>query len=229
MRNHEKLHKLALALSAIILITIIVSSVTSAATLNVGPKEKYKTIQKAANAAHDGDTIKVAPGTYKENVRITRDLTFLGTKYPKVNGFYLNGGRCTINGFSIQKYGFSSNYAGVGIIRNNCFYNCGIDLAGGVTCSSSIINNQIIGGTIMLYDTIMGGVTITGNTISKSKCGLYLGDLAGLPLVSKNTFKNCGYGVYIYTDTYPGILETFTGNKYCENKVNIGWGTDYYP
>ena len=80
----------------------------------------------------------------------------------------------------------------------------------------------------MLYDTIMGGITITGNTILKSKCGLYIVDLAGLPVVSKNTFKNCGYGVYIYTDTYPGRLDTFTNNKYMNNKVNIGWGTDYY-
>lgn len=71
----------------------------------------------------------------------------------------------------------------------------------------------------------MGPVTITGNTISKSKCGLYVGDMAGLPIASKNTFKNCVYGVYLYMDYYPGKLDTFTGNKYSGNKVNIGWGT----
>ena len=68
---------------------------------------------------------------------------------------------------------------------------------------------------------------MTGNIISKSKVGLYLGDLGSDPTVTKNTFKNCEYGVYIYTENYPGQLNKFSGNKYVKNEVNIGWGTDY--
>lgn len=105
-----------------ILILIIVSSVASASTLKVGPHEKYKTIQKAVNAASDGDTIKVAYGTYKENVRIDKSVNFYGTKYPKVDGFYFHGAVSNINGFSIQKYGIKDSYAGNGIIRNNYFF-----------------------------------------------------------------------------------------------------------
>jgi nitrous oxidase accessory protein NosD len=157
-------------------------------------------------------------------------LTILGTNYPKVDGFYFQegGGGGTINGFSIQKTGVSLDY-GQGVIRNNYFYNCGIDIWGGPSGGSTVMNNQIAGGTINLYDT--GGITITGNTVSKSKCGLYIGDLmrAPLPTVSKNTFKNCNYGVYIYSDIGdPGQLTTFSGNKYSGNKVNIGWGTKYF-
>jgi parallel beta-helix repeat (two copies) len=87
------------------------------------------------------------------------------------------------------------------------------------------MNNQITGGTISLYDT--GGITITGNTISKSKCGLYIGDMMmGLPTVKNCTFKNCGYAVYLYGwEQDPGKLPTFSGNKYIGNKVNFGWGT----
>lgn len=225
MATNKKLNSIALASVTLILVFILISSTASAATLKVGPKEKYKTIQKAVNAAHDGDTIKVAYGTYKETVKINKQLMILGTKYPKVDGFTYWGGTGTINGFSIQKYGVSSSYAGGGTIRNNYFYNCGIDLVGGQASSSSIINNQIIGGTISLYDT-MPDIIITGNIISKSKCGLYVGDLANDPTVSKNTFKNCGYGVYLYSFSDPGKLPTFSGNKYINNKVNIGWGTD---
>jgi len=203
-------------------------SIASAATLNVGSNQKYKTIQSAVNAAHDGDTIKVASGTYKETVTFQKGLTILGTNYPKVNGFYAQegGGGGIINGFSIQKDGVSSGYAGECLIRNNYFYNCGVDIWGGPSGGSTIMNNQITGGTISLYDT--GGITITGNTISKSKCGLSIGDSmrAPMPTVSKNTFKNCNYGVYIYSDIGdPGKLTTFSGNKYIGNKVNIGWGT----
>lgn len=81
--------KLALISVALILFLIIVSSTASAATLNVGPKEKYKTIQDAVNHANEGDTIIVKSGTYRETVNITKgSLTILGKSYPKVDGFY---------------------------------------------------------------------------------------------------------------------------------------------
>jgi len=204
----------------ILLTLVILTSTASAATLNVGSTSKYKTIQSAVNVAKSGDTIKVAYGTYRENVRIDKQLSILGTKYPKVNGFYYSGGGGTINGFSIQKYGVSSSYAGGGLIRNNYFYNCGIALAG-ATSGSTIMNNQIKGGTINLYDT--QDMTITGNTISDTKYGLYLKEVMGFPTVTKNTFKNCGVAVYIFTygDANIGRLTTFSGNKYINNKANI--------
>ncbi len=227
MKTNNKLHQLTLSLLALVLILIVVSSAASAATLKVGPKEKYKTIQKAVNAAHDGDTIQVAYGTYKENVKIDKKLTILGTKYPKVDGFFYEMGTGTINGFSIKKYGVNAWYSGGygNIVRNNYFYNCNIEFAGHAK-DTLIKNNQIIGGTIYLQDT--DGNVITGNTISKSKCGLFLGEYTTIPTVTGNTFKYCNYGVYFYgCEDNPGILTTFTNNKYIKNKVNIGWGWDY--
>jgi len=48
-----------------------------------------------------------------------------------------------------------------------------------------------------------------------------------MPSVTKNTFKNCKYAIYLdYFDHNPGRLSTFVGNKYIGNIVNIGWG-DY--
>lgn len=228
MKTNKKFHQLALSLLALVLILIVVSSAASASTLKVGPKEKYKTIQKAVNAAQNGDTIQVAYGTYKEDVKIDKYINIYGTKYPKVDGFYYFGGSAgTINGFSIQKYGIGASYDGGSstIIRNNYFYNCGVSFTGHLMDGAVIMNNQIIGGTINLNDC--ADQTVIGNTISKSKVGLYLGDMGADPTVTKNTFKNCKYGVYIWTDNYPGKLKKFSGNKYVNNKVNIGWGMDY--
>ena len=46
-------------------------------TLQVGPTATYHTIQSAVNAAHKGDTVVVAPGTYVEQVVIPSGLSNL--------------------------------------------------------------------------------------------------------------------------------------------------------
>jgi parallel beta-helix repeat protein len=219
----DSIHRICKILTIAVAL-LLLCSVASATTLNVGPKEKYKTIQKAVNAAKNGDTIKVASGTYHEHVKINKwSLQILGTNYPKVDGFEYYGGSGTINGFSIQKSGVSTSYAGGGLIRNNYFYNCGIEL-GGATGGADIVNNQIFGGTICLIDT--KNSTISGTTVSNLKCGLFIGDSAKIPTVKGCTFKNCGYAVYFWDyDHDPGKLPTFSGNKYIGNKVNFGWRT----
>ena len=52
--------------SAIVCLTAVLAgaSLAGAATLNVGPTRTYTTLQSAVNAAVDGDTILVDPGTY---------------------------------------------------------------------------------------------------------------------------------------------------------------------
>ena len=52
------------------------SVVNAATTLRV--PEQFRTIQSAVNAAHPGDTIKVAAGTFSEQVTIAKDLTLIG-------------------------------------------------------------------------------------------------------------------------------------------------------
>jgi hypothetical protein len=45
------------------------------------PGSSFNTIQAAVNAASNGDTIKVCPGTYNEQVRISKDITVRGVSY----------------------------------------------------------------------------------------------------------------------------------------------------
>jgi parallel beta-helix repeat protein len=188
-------------------------------------KRKVQDHPECCKRSKSGDIIQVASGTYKENIKINKQLSILGTKYPTVYGFYYANAKAgTINGFTITKYGVSASNTGANaVIRNNYFNNCGISVKGKSASGITIMNNQIKSRTVSLYNT--NKQTLTGTTISNSKFGLYVGDKNSIPTVTKCTFKNCNYGVYLYSwNQDPGKLTTFPGNKYINNKVNVGWG-----
>lgn len=224
MKTNKKLRSIALVSVALILCLIVISSTASAATLNVGPKEKYKTIQNAVNAAHEGDTIIVNSGTYRENVHITKNsLKILGKGYPKVDGFtditdpYGQYGQhdININGFSITKDGIDLGGLAVygQIIRNNYFYSCGASIAGDMANNNLIKNNDFTKGGIVLSDS---GVEIIGNKIKNTDIGILLGQGAGSGSsagISKNKITGCNVGIEFYGESSAGIYDNYFNNK----------------
>ncbi|WP_448639183.1 right-handed parallel beta-helix repeat-containing protein [Geodermatophilus sp. URMC 63] len=73
---------LAVASATGLLLAVLPSGVAAAAghTLEVGPGERYKTIQDAVDDAASGDTLTIAPGTYTEAVCIEgKGLTIVGS------------------------------------------------------------------------------------------------------------------------------------------------------
>jgi parallel beta-helix repeat protein len=208
-------------LTSLLIFTLLVTS-ASAATLKV--PSQYKTIQTAVNAAHDGDTIQVAKGTYKEAVLIeNKNINIYGMKkggklkdYPSVRGFELrsnSGG--TINGFSVLKNGIDihDNFNGKVTVRNNYFTGCGISIAGPSYSGHSIVNNQITCGTISLFDT--QNDQIAGNTVTKSKIGIEIGDGCNAK-VTKNTLSDNKIGIKRFQGS-----GQISKNVMKNNKVNI--------
>lgn len=205
-----------------VLFIILVSS-ASAATLQVGSKLHYKTIQSAVDAAHNGDTITVMPGIYRECVLSTKNLQILGQKgkYPRVNGFqFYAGGTGTINGFAIYKDGVTLSEAGQTTVRNNKFYYGGVSVTGQSCSENTIMNNMFWRSGISLYETYNN--KITGNTIDRANTGLALYEGASCTTITKNTFKNCKVGVQV-----PSIPSYPIENKYIKNKINIKIVPDY--
>lgn len=233
------MHKILKILSIFLLLTLLASTAT-AATLYVDDSggQKYKSIQKAVNAAKSGDTIYVYGGTYKETVKIAgKDLTFQGAKvkgkyqYPSVYGFkccmdykIYNPGSADVNGFKITKYGIKYDLAGNNIVRNNYFYNCGVSI-GGQSCSvNTIMNNKFTGN----YN--YNGVEFTecyenvvkGNTFYKARNGVVLRWGATCETITGNTFSKCKVG---FLSGY--LPSNLLGNTYKGNNINVKIVDDY--
>jgi parallel beta helix pectate lyase-like protein len=74
---------LALSVFATVFMLLVVPAITPAQTSNAAslitvPRD-YPTIQSAIDAASPGDNIKVLPGTYTEQLTISKSLTFVGS------------------------------------------------------------------------------------------------------------------------------------------------------
>lgn len=139
---------------------VLETRILLAATLFVDPASNhpgdFHTIQAAVNAAASGDTIKVAPGTYQEDVTVTTPgLTILGGQVHRpgesgpstveytIDGFTVSTNDVTIKGFTIEPNPatattpfngiFAFNSADSKFVDNLLINTRGITLAGGVT------------------------------------------------------------------------------------------------
>lgn len=159
-------------------LTLLLFSTSNAATLNV--PGVYPSIQSAINAAFNGDTVLVAPGTYMENIDfLGKAITVKSSNGPlstfidggmagSVVTFVSNEGPDSVlDGFTVMN--------GSGTMIVGAFW-CG----GGIYCSSSsptIMNNMIIwnfvtghgGGIYCCYDALP---TVKNNQIMDNSSGI---------------------------------------------------------
>ncbi len=72
-KNRKRFFSSIILISALLLLA---SLSTVAGTLEVGANDpEFSSIQKAINSAKPGDTLLLKEGTYKENLKIEKDLT----------------------------------------------------------------------------------------------------------------------------------------------------------
>jgi hypothetical protein len=88
--------KVIFLLLAVLSASLSVAAVPVAASVTLRVPQDHPTIQQAIKAASSGDTIVVAPGTYKENVIIDRSVSIVANSFdpgdPRNNTTILDGG-----------------------------------------------------------------------------------------------------------------------------------------
>ncbi len=199
--------------------------------------EGFTSIQDAVNAAHDGDTILVADGTYEETLIVNKAVTITSLEGEVSNtvvegGIHIQADGVTINGLTIEggTSFFGAGPAGILVqangvtLQNNVLYGAGDSIATsarGVLVAVetgndlTLSNNHMEGWATGAYLNPGATGTVTGNTFAQNDVGLSMDDPSDLS-VTGNTFdgnflEQIGAGV-------PGntldLSEIVAGNRF---------------
>ncbi len=163
-----------------------------------------------------GDVITVKPGTYTENIKVTKDNltirsesgnpedTIIKARSPSANVLLLRADNITINGFQIIG-ATESGYSGICLSSCN---NCTIDINNLLDNSYGIYvlsskENTISNNTATNngeYGIVLGSSTnntLSGNTASNNSRGIHIGNSDGNTLSGNTVRDNSVYGLYI--------------------------------
>jgi nitrous oxidase accessory protein NosD len=165
-----------------------------------------KTIGHAVGKARKGDTVSVAPGRYREEVKIAKDISLIGVRKPiidatgKNNGILISGARAagaTVRGFVVQNATFegilASRTSGVTIAKNTVQHNDQGQKASHPTgeCAPAGGIPGDCGEGLHLMSVMSS--TVTSNIVRNNAGGILMTDELGptaLNLISRNQALN---------------------------------------
>jgi len=191
------------------------SATVFAETINVGPKEKNKTIQAAITSAKSTDTISVAVGTYAENITISAEKS----------GIALIGAetaRTFLKAANNQSPVISISGATSGRISNFTFIESttGIQIgsASAVNIAANVFNLGTTGTAVHVSDAADKS-TIANNTFYENKSAVD-GAAAGTNINNNILASNTTAISNAHTDTHISF------NQFFRNGTNGPTGTD---
>lgn len=168
-------------------VLVILAPGVLAKTINV--PEDFGTIQSAVDAASAGDTVKVAPGTYAENIIVKKSINLRGAGASTTlvlaadtnnDVLAVNVRWANISGFKVT--GARENRAG--IYLNSADY-------------SNISSNEFSNNDIGIYLLACSNIVLSDNIASNKYYGIYLHSSHNNTL-SDNTASNNNYvGIYL--------------------------------
>jgi len=209
-----------------------VTPTVSAKDIIVGNgSESGYTIQEAIDNAEAGDVILIKPGTYFENINVSKaGLTIK----PETSGVVIQPANDSIETVTISEAGVTLTglniYGDVLVslwafdrsfeyqddnptyVTNNVIENGGIRVASEST-AVTISGNRVSGNGIdngIVVSCCGSYNKIVNNEVSNSKTGIYVFDERYMPPISGNKISNCSIGIHVSGVTYDIINNEIT-------------------
>lgn len=169
----------------------------------------YTTINHAMENATDGDTIMIHPGSYEEELVVTKEVTITSTTGNPEDVVVYKGGGYSI--FWIQR----NNVTISDLTIRYAWYTVFIDTVDGCIIEDNIIMGSQVTGVLIdgNYQNGASNNTIRGNNITMAQQkGAQIGSEGGYNVIENNMFYECGDGLWLY----------FTGFETVRNNTIMG-------
>jgi len=208
MRRTKLVSNLLLLAAVALILCAALAVPASAATLTVGAGGQFKTIQQAVDAAKPGDTVLVAPGTYTENVVVSKPLTITGN--------------ATVNAADSSKDVFLITSPGVHIDGLTISGGeSGVNVAGVASCAITNITEH--GNVFAVYLANATNSVVSNNNLANNHYGVYC-DYATSNTIANNvaTGETGGGNHATYSDgiyLYYSDSNNVTQNNLSDNHV----------
>ena len=157
--------KLPVKLNSFLFIPLLITGASLAQTINVGPGQTYTTIQEGINAASNGDTVLVAPGTYNENINFNGKAITVISSQGAANTIIQGDGTAAVVTFNSaeQRNSVLDGFTIQGVSNPTPSQSStGVEVGSAPTILNNIITNNYCNG----IDVFFGGPLIQGNVIS---------------------------------------------------------------
>ncbi|PIJ62806.1 right-handed parallel beta-helix repeat-containing protein [Mesotoga sp. H07.pep.5.3] len=194
----------------------------SAKVLIVGdPDGQYKNIQAAIDAANPGDTIRILPGTYKESLSVSKQITLEGSSRDEVTimpeegkdlGIFVRGAK----NFSIRSVTVIASGAAINVSRSSGQI-IDVLIAGGrfgISFSGTGMTLRVVDSYITCYEGLDNKEYIEARL-----AGIYA--YGNATLIAKNcVFERNGVGISLTND----LKYNITGCTFKRNTVGVSLG-----
>ncbi|MDH3761261.1 MAG: right-handed parallel beta-helix repeat-containing protein [Gammaproteobacteria bacterium] len=222
------------------LLSFLFTGPSIAAVLQVGPSPEanFNSIQAAIDASFAGDTIRVSPGIYAENIAVGKSLIIESTggagattiqSPDSGTAITITAAGVTLDGFKISGANTAISMLGGGssVVKNNHIGNDNIvNLSYGIQVFQASNNNRFENNQIsnshfgMFLTHNSNNNEIIGGQIQNCQFGIYMSVLTGATVSGVNFLQNNWYGLYLES----AMSVQVSDNEFVGNDVGVSAG-----